>query len=345
MRAALFHQAGQPLEIASIADPVPEADEVIIAVARAGICGSDLHVTKLGAVPAGTVLGHEFAGEIVALGSGVGGDWRVGDLVTALPLFSCHDCEACDMDLPALCSHGRFTGTTLEKPGAYAQFVAARGAMLQRLPSGVSINEGGMIEPLAVAHHTVELGRIEKDDAVLVIGAGPIGAAVTLFARLAGARVVVSERSAERRVLALTLGATGAIDPQSENVGERFHALTGRSPQVVFECVGMAGLIQDAVGLAGVRGRVVVAGLCLGDDNITPLTGMSKEVNIQFTQCYTERNFETVIDLIARGEAKVSPLHTDTVGFDQLPIMFETLRTASRQCKVLIGPTRPAPRG
>ena len=342
MRAAFFQGAGKPLLIGSMADPAPEADEVIIGVARAGICGSDLHVTEYDAVPPGTVLGHEFAGEIVALGSAVKGDWRVGDRVTALPIHACHQCEACDMALPALCSHAQFTGTLMNRPGAYAEFVAARAPMLQRLPDGVSIDEGGMIEPLAVAHHTVEMAAIRKGEVVLVIGAGPIGAAVTLFARLAGAaHVVVSEPSAARRVLAMELGATATIDPRSENVATRFRALAGRSPQVVFECVGIPGLIKQTIELAGVRGRVVVAGVCFGEDSITPLVGFSKEVSVQFTQCYTERNFERVIDLIARGEAKVAPLHTQTVGLAELPETFEALRTAADQCKVLIDPAQP----
>ncbi|WP_176593871.1 zinc-binding dehydrogenase [Sphingobium sp. EM0848] len=340
MRAAFFQKAGQPLELGTTADPTPAPEEVIIAVARAGICGSDLHVTQYGAAAPGTILGHEFAGEIVALGTGVGGDWRVGDRVTALPLHACHHCEACDMALPALCAEAQFTGTLLQRPGAYAEFVASPASLLQRLPAGVSIDEGGMVEPLAVAHHTVELARINKGDAVLVIGAGPIGAAVTLFARLAGAaHVVVSEPSDVRRALAQEVGATGAIDPRADDIGARFRAITGRSPQVVFECVGIPGLLQQAVQLAGIRGRVVVAGVCFGEDSITPLVGLSKEVSIQFAQCYTERNFEQVIDLIARGEAKARPLHTKTVGFAELPETFEALRTAEGQCKVLIDPT------
>lgn len=340
MRAAVFHQAGQPLSIERIAEPAPGPGEVVIAVSRAGICGSDLHVTQYGAVPAGTVLGHEFAGEIVALGANVGGDWRIGDVVTALPFESCHRCDACDMALPALCSHVQFTGTSLHKPGAYAEFVTAGAAMLQRLPAGVSIDEGAMVEPLAVGHHTVEMAGIRKGDCVLVIGAGPIGAAVTLFAKLAGAgQVIVSEPSPERRARARELGATAALDPRSEDVAARFRALTGRSPQVVFECVGNPGLLQQAIALAGIRGRVVVAGVCFGDDTISPLTALGKEASIQFTQCYTEHNFAQVIDLIARGEAQVKPLHTQTVGFGDLPAAFEALRSAPGQCKVLIDPT------
>ena len=339
MRAALFQAAGRPLAIERVSDPRPAADQILIEVCRAGICGSDLHMSEFGAVPAGTIFGHEFAGTIAELGSAVRGDWRIGDRVTALPLQACSSCEACGAGLPALCSHGLFTGTNLQFPGAYAEYVAARAGMVQRLPAAVGFEAGAMVEPLAVAHHAVELARIVRGDTVLVIGAGPIGAGVVLFARSAGARhVIVSERSPERRAIALALGATAAIDPQTADVAARFRELTGARPQVVFECVGVPGLLQQAIELAGVRGRVLIAGVCFAQDRISPLTALMKEVNVQFSQCYTEANFAAVIGAIARGEVAPAPLHTDTVGFAALPGAFEALRVSPRGCKVLIDP-------
>jgi (R,R)-butanediol dehydrogenase/meso-butanediol dehydrogenase/diacetyl reductase len=339
MRAAVFYQAGTPLSIETIADPRPRADQVIIEVANTGICGSDLHVTEYGFAPPGTVLGHEFAGTIVGLGADVSGGWQVGDRVTALPIHSCHACEACDQGLPGLCSAALFTGTTLENPGAYADYVAARARMLQRLPDGVSFAEGAMVEPLAVACHAVGLAPVAAGSTVLIIGAGPIGAAVALFARMQGARhVIVSERSPERRALALECGATAVVDPQTEDIGARFAQIAGGRPQIVFECVGLPGLLQQAIELAGLRGRVIVAGVCFSEDRLTPLTGLMKEVSVQFSQCYTERDFETVIGAIARGEANAHPMHSRTIGFDALPQMFESLRTNPTGCKILIDP-------
>jgi (R,R)-butanediol dehydrogenase/meso-butanediol dehydrogenase/diacetyl reductase len=339
MRAALFQAAGRPLSIEHISDPTPLPDQILIEVTRAGICGSDLHMSEFGAVPAGTVFGHEFAGTIAALGSAVRGDWHLGERVTALPVQACSSCEACGAGLPALCAHGRFTGTNLEFPGAYAEYVAARAGMVQRLPAGVSFEAGALVEPLAVAHHAVELARVARGDTVLVIGAGPIGAGVVLFARSAGARhVIVSERSPERRGIALALGATAVIDPQTQDVAAHFAELAGARPQVVFECVGAPGLVQQAIELAGVRGRVLVAGVCFAQDRISPLTALMKEVNVQFSQCYTEANFAAVIAAVARGEVAPLPMHTDTVGFAALPAAFEALRQNPRGCKVLLDP-------
>ncbi len=339
MRAALFQAVGKPLSIEQLPDPRPAAEQVIIQVARAGICGSDLHMSEYGVVPAGTVFGHEFAGTIVELGSAIGGAWRLGDRVTALPVQACHECDACSAQLPALCRSGLFTGTNLTYPGAYAEYVGARASMLQRLPDGVTFATGAMVEPLAVSHHAVELAAVGRGDAVLVIGAGPIGAGVILFARQNGARdVIVSERSRERRAIALQLGATAVLDPAAEDIGARFAALAGRRPQIVFECVGVAGLLQQAIELAGVRGRVLVAGVCFAEDKILPLTALMKEVSVQFSQCYAEHNFAAVLEALAHGRIQAEPMHTGTVGFEALPETFEALRTQPSGCKVLIDP-------
>lgn len=339
MRAAIYEGGSKPLIVTTVDDPQPAADEVVIKVAEAGICGSDLHVTEFDLVPAGTILGHEFAGEIVEVGRDVGGDWKVGDRVTALPVQACNACDACDYGLPGLCSSGLFTGTTLQTPGAYAQYVRARSSMLQRLPAGVSFTDGAMVEPLAVSHHAVQLAGDLKDASILVIGAGPIGVGAALFARLGGARhVVVSEPSAGRRQQALDVGATHVIDPKAGSVDEAFGKIAGRRPQVVLECVGNRGLLQHAIDLAGLRGRVVVAGVCFEADEILTLPGLMKEVNVQFSQTYTEHDFDAVIKALADGRANARPMHTATIGFDELPSMFEALRKPDDQCKVLIRP-------
>jgi (R,R)-butanediol dehydrogenase/meso-butanediol dehydrogenase/diacetyl reductase len=340
MRAAVFHEAGKPLTIETVADPRPKPDEVVIEVAHAGICGSDLHMTQYpGFAAPGLILGHEFAGVIAEVGAQVAGGWKPGDRVTAVPLNVCNTCEACHAGLPALCHSGAFLGTQLTAQGAYAQYLTARASMLQRLPAGVDFVEGAMVEPLSVAHHIVEMAEMPAKASVLVIGAGPIGAAVTLFARHAGAEhVVVSERTPERRARALAAGATAVVDPQAEDVAQVFAKHAGRAPQVVFECVGVPGTMDEAVRLVGLRGVVVVGGVVFEQDRISPLTAFAKEVTIRYSQAYSERNFAAVIDTLARGEVKPAPLHTSTVKLDELPQAFEALRNAPKQCKVLIDP-------
>lgn len=340
MRAAVFHEVGKPLTIETVDDPRPQTGQIVIQISGAGICGSDLHMTQYpGFAAPGLILGHEFAGTVAALGDGVGGDWKVGDRVTAVPLFPCRDCEACDAHLPQLCPNGRFAGTTLETPGAYAQYIAARADMVQRVPAGVGDNEAAMIEPLAVGHHTFSRAEMRKGESVLIIGGGPIGAAVALFARAAGAaHVVVSEPAPERRERCLSLGATATIDPAKEDLGQRFTAIAGRRPNVVFECVGIGGMVQQAVNVAAIRGRVVVAGVLFEEDRLSHVTALGKEISIIYSQAYNERDFEAVIDALARNVIDARPMHTATVSLNDLPAMFESLRNAPSQCKVLINP-------
>lgn len=341
MRAAMFHGIGKPLAIETVADPTPGPDDVVIEVAHAGICGSDLHITQFGLIAEGTILGHEFAGTIAAKGAHVGANWKNGDRVTALPLTSCRACALCDEGLYALCANVKFIGTTTLLQGAYANYVLAKAASLQKLPAGISFAEGAMVEPLSVAHHTVDLAQIRPGETALVLGAGPIGAGVTLFARHAGAKhVIVSEPFPSRRARALELGATAVLDPKTDNIAERVAQIAGQAPNIVFECVGAPGLLKQAIGFAGPRARVVVAGVLFEEERYDPLVALGKELSIQYCQCYTERDFSSVINAIASNRVKPQPMHTATVGFSELPQSFEALRTASPHCKVLIDPAR-----
>ena len=151
--------------------------------------------------------------------------------------------------------------------------------------------------------------------------------------------MAVSEFSPGRRRRALEMGATHAIDPTAENVAARFHQIAGDAPDLVIECVGARGLLQQALELVRTRGRVVVAGVCFEADTISPIAGMMKEADLAFSQCYTPRDFEAVIDAIARGDADPRPMLTEIIGFADLPERFEALRTPSSQCKILIDPS------
>jgi (R,R)-butanediol dehydrogenase / meso-butanediol dehydrogenase / diacetyl reductase len=339
MRAALYLEKNKPLGVQNVADPAPVPGQVILAVKGAGVCGSDLHMVQYGFAAPGQILGHEFAGEIVALGADTTPGLKIGDRVTALPVFPCHACEACDAGLVGLCPGSKIVGTTLMTQGAYAEFTAVDSRYVQKLPDGVSFAEGAMVEPLAVGRHTVSRGDIKKGEAVLILGGGPIGAAVTLFARQAGAaHVVVSEPSAVRRARVQDLGATATIDPTTQNVAEAFAVVAGRRPHVVYECVGAPGLFAQAIDLAGLRGRVVVAGVLFEEERFSALPALAKEISVAYVQMYTARDFEAVIDVIARGEIDVKPMHTSTVSLDQLPAAFEALRSAPQQCKVIVDP-------
>lgn len=338
MKAAVFRGLGQPLSIETLADPVPGPGEVVLKVAACGICGSDLHATEEGAFlqAPGTVLGHEFAGEIAT--SNAPG-WAVGTRATAVPVNPCGECEMCRQGRGILCPKNLITGLALDAPGAYAEYVKLPARHLVALPDAVSFEEGAMVEPLAVGLHAVDESGLSIGDRVLVIGAGPIGLSVTAFARAAGAgRVVVSERTGARRDAARDFGATDVIDPGAGPVAEAFADAAGGPPDIIFDCVGVPGLMRHCIDLSRPRGTVVVVGVCMKEDAFVPLMAILKELRVQYVLGYTGRDFGRVLDFLAQGRIDARRMLTDRVGLDELPAAFEALRRPDAQIKVMIAP-------
>lgn len=191
MKAVTFQALHQPLAFETLPDPTPGHGELVVKIGRCGICGSDLHMTEDPAFGCrhGDVLGHEFAGEVVALGSGTQG-LKTGDLVSVIPLKSCGACEACRRGEVAWCAQFGLQG------GGYAEFALTRPNHCIPLPAGLSLADGAIIEPLAVALHGVNLSGFKTGDKVLILGAGPIGLAVAFWARRFGAAKVAVQDTA-----------------------------------------------------------------------------------------------------------------------------------------------------
>src|SRR5262249_8909325 len=186
MKGAVFHGVGQPLTIEELEDPKPGPGELVLRVKSCGICGSDLHAASLPpGLPAGTVMGHEFAGEGGGIGGGTTG-WKTGARACAFRAIGCGTCGPCLTGDVVLCTSLRGIGLGQIK-GAYSEYVLVGGPESVRLPGGVSFREGALVEPLAVGLHAVNKAGLQPGERVMVIGAGPIGLAVTAWARLLGA--------------------------------------------------------------------------------------------------------------------------------------------------------------
>jgi (R,R)-butanediol dehydrogenase/meso-butanediol dehydrogenase/diacetyl reductase len=339
MKAAVLSQVGKPLEIQEVPDPEPGPGQMLLKVHSCGICGSDLHWSAIPpGPPAGTVMGHEFSGEVVELGRDAGSAFALGDRVCAIPFIGCARCAACLAGDPAGCAAGAPIGLGAH-PGAYAEYVCVGVNEALRLPESVSDRRGALVEPLAVGLHAWKKAALPAGARVLVIGAGPIGLATLLWARFFGARaVVVSERAAARRELAARFGATHRIDPGREEVGPRFEALTGAPPDAVFECVGVPGLVQECIGLVRPRGRIVVVGVCMQPDTFMPAIGVMKELSLQFVVAYEKRDFDFTLSMLDQGRIASEEMVTDVVGFDGFSAAFEALKQPGSQCKVMLEP-------
>lgn len=342
MRAACFEASGSPLAIHEVADPTPGPGEVVLAVKGCGICGSDLHVTELGgAVPKGAVMGHEFAGEIVAVGRGAtgpDGPWREGDRVCTMPGISCGSCKRCVSGDVMGCTELRMTGFG-DIGGGYAEYALAGERMTFRLPDNVASADGATVEPLAVGLHAVDLAGLRTGEDVLIVGAGPVGLACAIWAKLLGAReVVVSDFAAHRRAMAERYGATATIDPGRDELGPAYERITGRAPMLAFECVGRPDVVHE-ISLVVDRGaRILSAGMCMGQDHFMPIVFGTKELSMQFCSYYTHQNFQLTVDMLAAERIDPLPMVTDRIGLDALPESFEALRAPSTQCKVIVEP-------
>lgn len=342
MQAAVFPGLGEPLALKELSRPEIGPTELLVRVGYCGVCGSDLHATQPGdlVVPEGTILGHEFSGEIAAVGEAVREDWQVGERVTAVPVQACGDCHrVCKYGLGIHCPNNTITGFDPIAQGAYAEYVRVESANAVRLPEAVSLEAGATVEPLSVGLHAVAKAVMAPGSDVLVIGGGPIGLACIAAARVAGARhAVLSEFNEKRRAIAQAMGATAAIDPEAGDVAEQYGAIAGGPPDIVFECVGVPGMLGQCIELVKHQGKVIACGVCTKAESFVPLTALAKEACLQWALGYGKRDFEVVVDLIASGRLDPAPMISHVIGLDALPQRFEALRTPTDECKVLIRP-------
>src|SRR6218665_367615 len=333
MRAAVFKGAGTPLVVETIDDPTPGEGEAVIKVQRCGVCGTDLHMTSGHGMDAelNSVIGHEYCGEVVALGKGVE-NLKLGQIVTAIPCAGCGVCAACTSGYAIACTqmHGMVGGF-----GKYMR-IAARSSVV--LPASLSAADGALVEPLAVGLRGVRLAQMEPGARVAVLGAGAIGLSAIYWARLLGAgKIVAISRSARRAELAGQMGADG-FEALGEGDVERVAAALGGMPDVVLECVGAVGMTQKAVELVAPGGTVVSLGFCTSPDPIVPSLATWKRVTIKFSFAYDLREFEHSAAMLDAGHVAPRLMVSKTVGLDAFPAMLESLRAGANETKVHIDP-------
>ena len=336
MKGVVF-TGNRQLELMDFEDPTPGPREVVLEIKASGMCGSDLHMTEDPAYGCqhGDVLGHEFAGEVVALGKGTTSEFgghKVGDLVSVIPLKSCGSCEHCLKGEVQWCSNFGLQG------GGYAEYALTRPNQCVPLPQGLSLADGAIIEPLAVALHGVNLSGIRKGDKVLVLGAGPIGLATAYWAKRAGAsKVAVQDISTFQQQRALDMGADVFVVDPADPISSAERGLGGKA-DIVFECVGIPGLIDQAVSQVRNQGTILLLGLFTKPDTLHTFPMLSKEVKLVTSAFFTVPEYQAALDALEAGSAEPRHLVTDTISLSETPDVFESLKQRTEQCKVLIAP-------
>ena len=379
MKAVVCHEG--VLDVHELPDPVPAHGQVLVEVARAGICGSDLHARHHGDQLAdlaarigytdvmrphqSVVMGHEFSGRVLEYGPETRGAWATGTPVVALPMIQMGE-------------KVQMTGLSAQAPGAYAELLLVQESLTMAVPEGLDTDLAALTEPLAVAWHAVRRSEIGRRETAVVIGCGPIGLAVILMLKARGvSTIVASDLSAGRRALASRCGADVVVDPAEgspwagfvdssylTDANELFDLALGtmgrlrRVPRlpwaqvlraaeaagatptgpVVFECVGVPGVIAQIVDAAPLASRVVVVGVCMEPDSFQPAMAINKEIDLRFVLAYQPHEFHQALQLLASGKVDPTPLVTGTVGLSGVAHAFDTLADPERHAKILVDP-------
>jgi (R,R)-butanediol dehydrogenase / meso-butanediol dehydrogenase / diacetyl reductase len=336
MRAAVLRAEGA-LEVVERPIPQPGADEVLVAVAYCGICGTDLHAYSELLVPVGSVLGHEFSGVVTEVGDEVRST-RVGDRVVIRPSHICGECEHCKAGAFRLCPQHFKQTIGVGAPGAFADAVVVKEYMAIPLPDSVPFEAAAWIEPLACGVHAVRHGGVGLGDHVAVYGTGPIGLMVLVAARLAGATELVAfEKSEVRRATAAGLGvAVHTLEDLAAGAVPDW--LCERGADISFECAGVQATVDAAVANTRPGGTVVFEALYGFIPAVDLASAVPKELALLCSLGSAAREFQAAVDLMASGVVDVGPLTSAVVGLEQADGAFRGLVTGGEAVKVLVTP-------
>jgi threonine dehydrogenase-like Zn-dependent dehydrogenase len=344
MRAVALHR-GEIVVRDDVADPEPVFGTALVQVKACGICGSDLHFAKHGhemmalteameGMPdlggpkldfdRDIYMGHEFAAEVLALGPDTTGP-APGTLVTSLPILMTMSGIS-----PIVYSNTVASG--------YGEQMLLSAPFLLEVPNGCSAQHAALTEPMAVGLHAVNKSGIAKGTGAVVLGCGPVGQAVIGALAMKGIEpIIATDFSPSRRALAMQMGAHEALDPRDETAWAAW-SRAGSGAPVVFEAIGVPGIIDDALRKAPAGSRLVVVGVCMQADTINPFFGISKELNVQFVLGYDPTEFAECLRAIAEGDLPVAPLITGEVGLDGVAGAFDALADPDQHCKILVVP-------
>lgn len=334
------------LSLDELVDPTPGPGQLIAEVLACGICGSDIHTldhtdefasmsaavaaitdfpTEVLDPAADVVMGHEFCARVTELGDDTGA-CAPGDVVVSMPIV-----------LDATGVHP--VGYSSVYPGGYSERIVLSEGLCVKVPNGLDPRHAALTEPMAVGLHAVEMSRITPRHDAVVLGAGPVGLAIVAALRLAGTETIIAaDPSPRRRGLATVMGASHVVDPGEEPALDAWRRVAGRHDLVVFEAVGIPGMIDTATNAAPRGSQVVVAGVCMQQDSFHPMAAVLRELDYQFVFGYDPGQFGRTLRRISEGEIDVGPMITGSVPLSGVADAFEDLRDPERHAKVLVVP-------
>jgi threonine dehydrogenase-like Zn-dependent dehydrogenase len=355
MRAAVTR--GGQLVVADVADVTPGAGHVIVRSLAAGICGSDLHALAdfphfaglmdsvgVPAVDPATdcVFGHEFCAEIIEYGPDTAGTLPIGTRVCSVPIIV----GPTGIEQVGYSNH---------YPGALAEYMALQEVLLLPVPDSLSSDMAALTEPLAVGEHAVALSGLQPGQPCLVVGCGPVGLAVIAALKGRGhGPVLAADFSPTRRRLAEAFGADDVIDPAELSPHERWtdfgvpRTISERmaasimggevKDPVIFEAVGVPGMLQSLIADAPPHSRIVVVGVCMHSDTIEPFMAVTKEIEFRFSFGYDPTEFAATLARLGAGVPGADLLVTSTVDLAGAAGAFAMLQNPGEHGKILVTP-------
>lgn len=328
MKALLLSKYRQ-LEITEIPKPAAGPGEVLIHVAACGICGSDVHGYdgSSGRRIPPIVMGHEAAGRVAAVGSGVTG-FSEGDRVTFDSTIYCGACGPCLRGEVNLCDHRQVMGVSCpdyRRAGAFAEYIAVPSRIIYRLPENFPFAEAAMLEAVAVAVHAVSLTQISPSSTALVLGAGTIGLLILQALRASGcSRVFVADIDQSRLQLAESAGATAVLSAESDLVAQILQLTNGAGVDVAFEAVGRNETVAAAIESVRKGGSVTLVGNISPEVTLPLQKVVTRQIRLQGS-CASAGEYPKAIELMASGAINVKPLITAVAPLDEGPQWFERL--------------------
>lgn len=299
---ALLYPAHDQIEVRDVPEPTPGRGEALVRVAAAGICGSELEAfaTRSPRRPPPLIMGHEFCGQVVAVGPDVSGV-RPGDRVVMNSVIACGACESCRDGRSHLCPSREIFG--MRRPGGWAELTVVPASTIVHLPEKVSPVEGALVEPLANAVHVFSLVQERLPETVVIIGAGTIGLMCLQVARVLGAfRLVAVDPSPARLEIAHRLGAEPVVNPRETPLRQAIGEFTrGTGADVVVDAAGTSETRRDAVGICRPGGEVVWIGLHADDTALSGQEVVLGERRILGSYAVTPRDLRKAVGLFAHG--------------------------------------------
>ncbi len=330
------------VHVGTLPDPVPGKGQVLVRTHSCGLCASDLHLCQHGErlvawskahggnfdmdLSRPVVMGHEYVAEIVDYGPGTERTLPRGTLVTSPP-HVIHD------------TGKGYVGLSNDYPGGYGELMLLSEALLSPVSATRDADIVAMAEPLNVGLGYVKAARLQKGDVPLVVGCGAIGLSVIMALRIAGiAPVIAADFSERRRAMAIASGADIAVDPRDLSPYAPHAAIEGKVPNVVFECVGTPGVLNDIICRVAPGSRLLVAGWCLEPDTLFTAAAHVKRLAVQFGGGTSNEMFLEAVRALNDGTVDPTPWFGHRIGLSQLGDSLAAMADPESPIRTIVDP-------